>query len=245
MSKIQQNQIIAIEKGVKNRAKTLLTDFYKAIQKPALFSGKIKKFEKINDDTPDLPDENVKVQMIASEMINKAAEALSEYFDVSATKDWGNCVSKASVIVDGQTIIEDAPVTYLLFLEKELADLHTFVGSMPTLDTSFNWSKDQNSNLFKSDSLKTQRTAKVQRPVVLYEATKEHPAQTQLITEDRLVGYWNSVEMSGALPIPEKESILKKIEKLQAAVKSAREKGNSCEIEKQSVSGKIFSYLFK
>lgn len=240
---IQQNQIIAIEKGVKNRSKSSLTELYKAVQKPTLFAGKVKRFEKTDDDSPDIPDDNVKVQMIAADVIDKAALFLTEFFDVTATKDWGNCKARADIVVDGKAILEDVPVTYLLFLEKELSDLHTFVGAIPTLDTSYDWSKDANSKLHKSAPVKTQRTAKVETPIVLYDATDKHPAQTQLITKDVVVGYWNTVEMSGALPIPDKEEFLKRIEKLQVAVKSAREKGNSTEVDKIEAGAKILGYI--
>jgi len=241
--KIQQNQIIAIEKGVKNRSKSAQTELYKCVQKPALFAGKTKRFEKIDDSSPDLPDDNVRVQLIASEVISKVADAMVELFDVTATKDWGNCVAAADLVVDGDVLIEKVPVTYLLFLEKELVDLHTFVNYIPTLDTSYDWNKDANSKLHKSDPVKTQRTSKVETPIVLYDATEKHPAQTQLITKDVTVGYWNTVEMSGALPIPEKEELLKRIEKLQYAVKSAREKGNSVEVDKKAIGEKIFGYV--
>lgn len=240
---IQQNQIIAIEKGAKSRVDRAFTDIYKAIQKPAQFAGKTKKFEKINDDSPDLPDENIKVQVIASEVIEKASEVLADLFDVTATKDYGNTKAFADVTVDGTVIIEDAPVTYLLFLEKQLTDLHTFLSKIPTLDTSYEWKPDANSKLHRSNAVKTQRTSKVQKGIVLYDATEHHPAQTQLITEDQLVGHWNTTELSGALPIPEKEEMLKRVEKLQRAVKSAREKGNSVEIEKKEVGAKLLSYV--
>ena len=240
---IQQNQIIAIEKGAKNRKDKVLTELYKTVQKPVLFSGKIKKFEKINDDSPDLPEDSVKVQMIASEMIEKAADTLADLFDITATKDWGNCIAKSDIVVDGEVVVEKVPVTYLLFLEKELTDLYTFINSVPTLDTSYDWNKDTNSKFYKSEPVKTQRTAKIQRPIVLYDATDKHPAQTQLITEDQLIGYWNTTEHSGAMPIPEKEELLKRIEKLQRAVKSAREKGNSTEVEKIEVGKKLLNFV--
>lgn len=240
---IQQNQIIAIEKGVKNRAKTTLTEFYKTIQKPALFNGKIKKFEKINEDSPDIPDDNINVQMMSSKILKTVNDTMAEYFDVVATKDWGNCHAVADVVVDEKVIIEKAPVTYLLFLEKELADLRTFVSSFPTLDESHSWTEDLNSNLFRSTPTKTQRTAKIQKPIVLYDATDKHPAQTQLITEDVVVGYWNTTELSSSLPVPRKEQVLSKIESLLIAVKSAREEANSVKVDKKNVGKNILSFI--
>lgn len=240
----QQNQIIAIEKGIKTRAKAVQSELYKAIQKPSLFNGQTRTFEKINDETPDVPEEKTIVQFVAKSAMRDFSKALGEFLDVSASRDWGNTVAKADITVDGQIIVEQVPVTYLLFLEKELNDLHTFVSKIPTLDPAHVWTKDENSDLFYAESTKTQRTQKVHEPITLAPPTKEHPAQTQLIQVDKVIGYWKTQNMSGALPSPEKEAILERVEKLQRAVKSAREKGNSVEVEKKEVGTKLLSFVF-
>jgi hypothetical protein len=100
------------------------------------------------------------------------------------------------------------------------------------------------SGIYKSNPVTTQRTAKEQKPIVLYDATPEHPAQTQLITRDVLVGHWNTVELSGAIPMVVKEKLLKKVEKLLRAVKSAREKGNSTSVSKVEVGRKLLDFVF-
>jgi hypothetical protein len=114
---------------------------------------------------------------------------------------------------------------------------------MPTLDETDDWTRDENSTLFKTAAIPTQRTKKVQKPLVLYPATAEHPAQTQMITEDVVVGYWDTIKQSGALPVPRKQVLLDRIEKLSQAVKFAREQANSVEAEPQKVGGTIFTYL--
>jgi hypothetical protein len=123
--------------------------------------------------------------------------------------------------------------------------LHTFIDKIPTLDEADDWARDENSGLFKTAPIATQRTKKVQRPVVLYEATKEHPAQTSMITEDVVVGYWDTVKHSGALPGPRKQLLLERIENLSKAVKFAREQANVVETENQELGRKVFDYLLK
>lgn len=244
-TKIQQNEIVAIEKGVKNRVDKIFTEIYKQIQKPSLFSGQIRKFEAKSDDEEQFPDESIKVQIVVSDSIKRAVKILTELFDVTATKDYGNCQVKADIIIDNKVIIESVPATYLLFLEKQLTDIHTFVGKIPTLDPAYDWDEDINSNLFKSNIAKTHKTKKVQKPIVKYDATKEHPAQTEMISEDVIIGYWNTTQLSGALQVPRKEMMLEKIEKLQKAVKSARERANSETIEKKEIGSKILNYIFE
>lgn len=237
------NQIVAVEKGVKSRVYGEITEMHKTSQKPELFNGFAKAYRKKDEDGEDYPPERKKVQMVADAMLAKAATLLTELIDVTATKDWGNCHAFADVEVEGQVLIKNAPVPFLLFLEKQITDLHAFVDKLPMLDEADDWSKDEHSGLYKTAPIATHRTKKVQKPVTLYEATKEHPAQTQMITEDITVGYWDTVKHSGALPGPRKQVLLERIEKLSKAVKYAREQANAVETEQQKIGKAVFDYL--
>lgn len=224
------NQVIAIEKGVKSRVYGELTNLNKVAQKPDLFNGLARTYQSKDDDGEKLPDERKRVQASATDLIRQFANAAAELMGVTARKDWTNCVAKADVVIDGKTIVTGAPVSYLLFLEKQLTDFHTFVGNVPVLDESESWTFDANSGLFKSDQTSTHRTKKVARAIVLYPATEQHPAQTQLISEDVIAGFWNQVKQSGAMPKPKKLALLAKTEGLLRAIKEAREAANSADV---------------
>ena len=239
------NQIVAVEKSVKSRVYGDFTELHKASQKPDLFTGFSKNYRKRDEEGEDYPPEQKRVQLEGGEVLAQVAKLLTELLDVTATKDFANCHAFAHVVVDGQTLIKDAPVPYLLFLEKQITDLHTFVDKIPTLDNADDWTSDPNSGLYKTPSIATHRTKKVQKPIVMYEATEKHPAQTQLITEDMVVGYWDTVKQSGALPIPRKRELLERIEKLSQAVKFAREQANNQDVEEKKVGETIFGYLFR
>jgi hypothetical protein len=243
--KTKLNQIIAIEKGVKTRTYAKLSRMHKDSQKAEPFNGFAKTYRRRDEDGVDYPSERKKVQLNAEALLKDVANLQTETFDVTATKDWGNCGARADVTVDGRVLVKDAPVTWLLFLEKQLSDLRTFVDKLPTLDEAEDWARDPNGFLFKTEKITTHKTKKVQRPIVLYDATEEHPAQTQLITEDVVVGWWDTVKHSGAIPIPRKQAILDRIVKLTKAVKQAREEANGLEIEPVEVGGEIFRYLFE
>jgi hypothetical protein len=238
------NQIVAVEKSVKSRVYGDFTELHKASQKAELFAGFSKNYRKRDEEGEDYPPESKRVQLEGGDVLTQVAKLMTELFDVTATKDFANCHALADVVVDGQTLVSSAPVPFLLFLEKQLTDLHTFVDKMPTLDPADEWQSDPNSGLFKTSSLATQRTKKVQKPVVLYDATDKHPAQTQLITEDVVIGYWDTVKQSGALPIPRKRELLDRLEKLSQAVKFAREQANDAEAEEKKVGAAVFGYLF-
>jgi hypothetical protein len=238
------NQILAIEKGIKTRVYAEFTELHQATQKAPLMNGFHKSYQPRDEDGETYPSEAQKVQHNASEVLERVAKSLAELFDITATKDWTNCNARADVVVDGQALLKDVPATYLLFLEKQLSDLHTFVGKMTELDPGSDWSVDPGTGLYKTDTTLTQRTRKVQRPITLYEATKEHPAQTQLITEDVIAGTWMTIKYSGAMPAPRKKQLLARIEKLSNAVKFAREQANAAEATDKKLGKEVFDFLF-
>ncbi len=238
------NQILAIEKGIKTRVYREFTDLHQATQKPDLMNGFAKTFQPLKDGDEVFPPESKKVQFDHNEVLAQVSALLAELFDVTAAKDWANTAARADVVVDGRTLIKEVPAPYLLFLEKQLADLSTFVAKMAELDPADNWAPDPSTGLHKTPPAQTHRTKKVQRALVLYPATEEHPAQTQLITEDVVSGYWTTVKLSGAIPAPKKKEILARIEKLSSAVKFAREQANAVEAPEHKLGQEVLAYIF-
>jgi hypothetical protein len=237
------NQILAVEKGVKSDVQRKVTDAYHTIQKTPLLSGIARTYQPIDDEGEQLPPESTKVQVQTEVVLKDVGATLTRLFDVTATKDWANCTARASVKVDGNVLLADVPVTYLLFLEKQLADIHTLISKLPTLDPSETWAKDENTDTWRTEPVKTTRTKKVPRNHVLAEATDKHPAQVQVYNEDIVVGYWTKVAFSGALPQRRVNELLSRVQKLQDAVKYAREEANGTEIVDQRVGEAVFGYL--
>jgi hypothetical protein len=236
------NQIISVEKGIKNKAQERLTELYHTVQKPALFDGFNKKYRPLTDDGEQFPPEDKRVQVKGREIIKEALTCLRELFDVTIIKDTANCGAKADVTVGDKVILKDVPATYLLYLEKQLTDLHTAMSKMPVLDPAEEWAYDKNASLYRTEAVETGRTKKVQKALVLYPHSDKHPAQTQLVTEDLTIGYWATVKMSGAMALPDKEQLLARIEKLHHAVKFAREEANNAPVQDLSTAA-IFDYL--
>jgi hypothetical protein len=238
------NQIIAVEKGVKARSYSDLTEAHHLLQKHTLLSGISRTYRPRDEEGEQLPPESTKVQSKAQDIIRQTVEILTRLFDVTATKDWANCKAKADIVVDGQTLLKDVPATYLLFLEKQLTDLHTFIKKLPILDAAETWTFDASADCWATEPVQTLRTKKVPRNHVKAEATEKHPAQVEVYYEDVTVGFWRTIKYSGALPAQRVNELLARIEKLQQAVKFAREEANSLEVEDQKVGETIFKYLF-
>lgn len=107
------NQVLAIEKATKARVQSDLTEMHHTLQKPALLNGFSKTYQKRDEDGDDYPPERQKVQVVASDLLKRGGKLLVELLDVTAAKDFANTTAKASVVLDGQTIVEDAPATFL------------------------------------------------------------------------------------------------------------------------------------
>lgn len=238
------NQIIAIEKGIKSRVYSELTELNKTVQKADLFNGFSKTYQKKEEEGETLPSENKRVQYTTTDILRNSQRILTELLDITARKDYTNCEAKATVKIDDKIIIKDAPVSFLLFVEKQLTDMRTLIGNLPVLDNADNWSKDTNSGLYKTDIVSTHRTKKTVKPIVLYPATAEHPAQTQLVQEDIIAGYWNQIKQSGAMPLPQKQEFLERVEKLLQAVKQSREEANGFdEVQTPEIGELLFNYI--
>lgn len=238
------NQIIAVEKGVKSRTQRDVTRAQHGLEKPALLAGISRTYQPKDEEGEHLPPESTRVQVKAEDVLRDTAAALSRLFDVTATKDWANCTARADVTVDGRTLISDVPVSYLLFLEKQLADINAFVRRLPVLDASETWTPDPSTDSWRTEQVRTVRTKKVPRNHVKAEATEHHPAQVEVYYEDVPVGYWTTVKFSGALPARRVNEILERVERLQQAVKFAREEANGAEVVDERVGEAVFGYLF-
>ena len=114
------NQIIAVEKGIKSQSLRELTDAHQLLQKNAMMSGISRTYRPKDEDGEQLPPESTKVQVKAQDVINSTTEILTKLFDITATKDWANGSAVADVVVEGKLLLAQVPVTYLLFLEKQL-----------------------------------------------------------------------------------------------------------------------------
>lgn len=244
MSTVALNKLIAIESGVKTGAKRKETDLYHRLQKTALLNGITRTYQPKDEDGDKLPSETTLVQVKTEEVLKELSAELTRLFDVTLTKEVGNSQAKADVVVDGKTLLKQVPVTYLLFLEKQLVDINTFVSKLPTLDPASEWNYDDNNDVWLTAPVQTVRTKKVPRNWVKAEATEKHPAQVEIFHEDVIVGTWTKIDSSGAIPAKRKTELLSRVEKLITAVKFAREEANSLTVEDQHAGEKVFNYLF-
>jgi hypothetical protein len=238
------NQIIALQAGKKAQAKETLTQAYHQIKKPDLLSGLVRTYQPRDEGGEPQPDERKMVQVKVNDLIARVVRDLTDMLDVVSTQDWANCQAKADVVVDGRKLLDGVPVTHLLFLEKQLVDVRTFLEALPTLDTGEEWEHSPAFDSFVSRPAKSNRTKKVPKSHIKYEATKEHPAQVEMYMEDVWVGTWTTVKFSGAIPAAARNAMLDRVRKLLDAVKVAREEANNLEVRGVKVGAALLGYVF-
>lgn len=238
------HQVLAVAKTEKSERYNRFTKIYQLLSKP-VFSGFTKTFQPTNEDIPETrPDEVQRVQYNVEDLLLQATETLTKLFDQTATIDRTNQGANADVVVNGTVLLERVPTVTLLFLEKQLADLYSFVKAIPTLDPAKDWHASTQTNIWETDPVETISTKKISRPLVLYPHSDKHPAQVKEITDDVQVGKWLTKSFSGAVKATRMRQLRDRVETLQAAVKYAREHANTVEVVDTKIGKPIFDYLF-
>lgn len=241
----QLNQIVAVVKPLKAKTTRELTDLFRTLDRANLFTGRVRTYRPKFEDGDQFPNESQNVQATVTHTVAAATKLLTRLFDTVYTHETANTEARADVVVDGDTLLQDVPVTYLLFLEKQLEDLSTFIGKIPVLDPEHTWTYDPNKGLYVAAPVETLKTKKVNKPIVMYEATKEHPAQVVMGAEDIVTGTWTQINVSGAVPFDVVLQLSERIDKLRTAVKYAREKANSATVTDHKVAAPLLEWLFK
>jgi len=239
------HQVNALVTGRKSTAEKTVGDLYKLLQKDALFDGMERVYKPMDEETGErLPPEKQKVQFRAIDVVAAATQTWTELWDLTATQDSGNQTARADIVVDGTAVLTGVPVTTLLFLEKQLNDVETFINKLPTPEASEDWDYDSNTDLLRSRPAQSVRTKKVPRNHVKAPATTQHPAQVEVYHEDVQVGTWTKVSFTGRLPAKEKNAMLARVKKLKDAVKLARENANALDTAPRHVGEALLRFVF-
>jgi hypothetical protein len=245
------HELLAVEKDVKDVFSKILDETAETFnQRSAHFLETRKSYRPYNDLDKDLPDEeHTPMVTTVEDKLTYAQGHIIRFVDVELQKERANQTAKSDIIVempDGKpkTILTEAPVTFLVQMESALDRIRKVYDKIPTLDPAKTWSKDETKNgIWRADPVKRVRTKKVPKVIVKYDATKEHPAQTEIHLLDEAVGEWTQSFSSGALSPKQKSQILARIDRLIAGVKIARAKANSQEVDSARVGLQIFNFI--
>ncbi|MCY4584178.1 MAG: hypothetical protein OXE50_15490, partial [Chloroflexi bacterium] len=160
-------------------------------------------------------------------------------------KDTTNQEARANIVVDGVTLAEDVPATFLLGLENHLKRLKPLYEAIPTLQPGVNWSEDSDKGkgVYKAPPETTFRTEKVRRHEIIVEATEHHPAQTESFSVDVPIARVTNIKTSGMLTPVDKSTLLGRFDALIQAVKRARQRANGTEVINRNIGQMLVGYL--
>jgi len=240
-----QAEIIVIERGVKSAAMRKITNIYHGAQQSGRFVGMTKQYTPKDDDGEIVPTETRRVQTTVQKEIEAVFAVMSEWLDVAATRDVGNCVARADLVLNGTVLLKQVPVHFLLFLEKQLTDLRTFIAALPVLDPAEAWFWDEEVELYKTAPRVTTRSVTKVVPLVLLAPTDKHPGQAQTVKEQIQTGTFLETKMSGAIKESAQQLLLRRVDELYQAVQVAREVANKTHISVVKAGDVILDYIFK
>lgn len=243
------HEILAIEKTQLTQFTTLVTDTLNKFGRDHYFKGWVKSLKMIQDSP-----ENEAVEKAGSEtkdVVTTVGETLeylfdnwARYEDTQIRKNVTNQKATTNLPI-GDTVIDDVPVDELMGLETRLTKIREIFQHIPTLDASREWQKStvREGVWIASRPDVTTKTERVITPVVLYEATKEHPAQIEKISKDEVVGTFTTVTFSGTITSLQKANALKRIDDLISEVKKARMRANTVNVVEKKIGQILADYL--
>lgn len=242
-------QINALLAGYKPRAVRDFTELHRLAQPGAHLSGVVRTYQPLDDEGETLPPERGYPQVVVESLFPDVTTVLGRLFELQFTQDVGNTEARADIVVDGEPLMRDVPVTFMLFLEKQLTDLRTFIGKLPVLDPARRWEVDESAatGFYRSEPTQTVRTKKVPKTFVKWEPPTPaytQPAQVDVIAEDVSLGWWTTTALSGAVPAKRVREMTRRVNKLIEAVKLARETANSATVVSHDTPSTLFAYLF-
>jgi hypothetical protein len=170
---------------------------------------------------------------------------LTSYINNSISLNQGNAQVLVDVVVGGEVMFSKVPPTFLMELKKQVGDLQTLVSKLPTLDPSTEWRYNLNSAVYMSSPMTTFKTQKVKKAMTLAPATDKHPAQVTVWDEDVPVGTWTKTDLSGAIPLPLRNTLLANVMALEKAVEDALSEANAHKVKDYEGGQKVVDYLFK
>lgn len=236
--------MVARAATVAARTRAEVTELHRVASHGPSFMGGTREMRSTSEDIPDEQAVITRPPETANDLLWRVRHILAEHWDVTATRDRSNMDAVADIVVDGETFAEGVPVSTLLFLEKQLADLHTFVKAMPVRDPSKIWQFDEDLGFHRAPEDRKARTRKTIKAAELSPATDRHPAQVQPYNVDEVVGHYISTEFSSALSAQEKRSTLDRVRKLADAVKAARTKANETEVTDMRIGAELLGRIF-
>lgn len=247
------HEILAVEKDLENEAKKIVNEaIVTFVKKPEHFNSHHKKlllFDDDKDQETQAAEEYKEIVTTVEQKLKYVYKAVTKYFDAIGKKEKTNQLAKADLILnDGTVLCENVPATLLLGLENKLKPILEMHGVIPTLQPGVDWEPDNSKgpNIFKAkhNSIRN-KTERVPISKITVQPTKEHPAQVDKWTEDKVIGKFTQINWSGMISPADKSKKIAKVDEVIRCCKQARTRANATVVEPIDIGKKIFEFINK
>jgi hypothetical protein len=246
----QLHEVLAVEGDLSAVLSRVLAEAVNTFaKKPDTFRGQTRTVEMFDEGRQGENDTDTKsVNSTVPDKLSYVGGHAARYYDAMLQKERTNQEARADLVVNfegEELLIEGLPATFLLGLETRLKALRELIEAVPTLDPSLSWSLDpeMGKGIFVSQPKSSLKTEKTVQSKVLYDATKEHPAQIEKWSEDRPVGKITTTQRSGMISVSEKSRLLGRLDAVLRGVKRARQRANTVEIVKVHAGQRLMEFL--
>lgn len=244
----KQHELLPVEKSLNNQADKCRTELMTTFEKKRhLFEEKRTTYRPNAENEETTVEHQSDLQSTVRKEISWLSKFMVKALDASYQISKTNCIAKGDIYVDGELLLKDVPATTLLDLEKRLAEVQSFISAIPTLDPAKGFVEDpqRGEGIYRAREVVKNRTKKDVKVVVRYEATKEHPAQADLVPVENVVGKIYEQEWSGLISPAQKADMLDRVETLSRSVKQARARANEAPVDTSDRIGEvIFKHIF-
>ena len=243
------HEILAVEQDVKanaERARNQLIETFRT--KQSHFTGMRRTFrpfavdEAAGDEGGERLEAETQLAKTVPEQLDLALREVGKALDMGLQVDEANTRAKADIVVDGEVLLADVPATFLLQLERRLREVRAVFKEVPCFDPVRIWSVDpvaDKKHVLRAEPVTTIRKQRTRKYNVMVEATKEHPAQVDIVEVDEPVGEIRSYEWTGMLSTGKKQALLDQLDRLLAAVKQARSRANTVAVDRSQKASKV------
>jgi hypothetical protein len=210
------------------------------------FMGATRTLDLLAEGSEPQPTERKALDTTVNAKLDYQEKHIIRYLDAVLQKELTNQQAVADIVIDGVVVAEKIPAPYLLGLETKLKSIRQTYETIPTLPPGIEWIEDPNAGdgVYKrKHPLEQFKTEKVIVPQILYEATKEHPAQVKEISETKNIGKYTRSEQCSMLTPSTKSALLGRLDTLIQAVKKARQRANATTVVPGKIGEKLFNYI--
>lgn len=183
------------------------------------------------------------------EALADAFRTIGQSLDLSFQVDDANTRALADITIDDEVLVPNVPATFLLQLEKRLRDIRSLAEHVPTFDPVRLWQPDpgaDHKHVLRAEPVITIRKQRTRKYNVMHEATKEHPAQIDIVEVEEPIGELRAYDWTGMLSPRQKTELLEQIDKLMLAVKRARARANAADVNtSRRVSQPLLDFILR